>query len=145
MVVAGLVLIAIAGILAAIAIPNFLTAAERAKQKRTAADIRTIATALEAYAMAKGSYPAGNIGDLQGALVPEYTNNLPRLDGWAHELRYEQQGERYAIGSAGKDGTFDRSSLLEYTNGTTENHDCDIVFANGTFVQYPQGMAVGGQ
>lgn len=142
--VGGLVIIAIIGILAAIAIPNLITATERSKQKRTLADIRTVSTALRAYAEEKGSYPTGSIGDLQGALVPAYASTLPRLDGWSHELRYQAQENGYAIGSAGKDGTFDQGSLFDYTHGTTDNFDCDIVFANGAFVQYPQGAVVGG-
>ena len=47
-VVGGFVVVAIIGILAAIAIPNLLTAMQRSEQKRTMADIRTIATAIEA-------------------------------------------------------------------------------------------------
>ncbi|MDQ6799248.1 MAG: prepilin-type N-terminal cleavage/methylation domain-containing protein, partial [Acidobacteriota bacterium] len=39
-----LIVVAIIGILAAIAIPNLLTAMQRSKQKRTMADMRTIAT-----------------------------------------------------------------------------------------------------
>jgi type II secretory pathway pseudopilin PulG len=144
-IVGALVLFAILGILAAIAIPNFLTAMERAKQKRTLADIRSIATSLQAYAEEKDSYPPGNIGDLQGALVPTYTRSLPRIDAWTHELKYEQQANGFALGSPGKDGTFDRGSLLEYTHGTTDHFDCDIVFVNGAFVQYPQGLVAGGE
>ena len=40
-----LIVVAIIGILAAIAIPNLLTAMQRSKQKRSMADIRSIATA----------------------------------------------------------------------------------------------------
>jgi len=40
-----LIVVAIIGILAAIAIPNLLTAMQRARQKRSMADMRTIATA----------------------------------------------------------------------------------------------------
>ena len=60
-----LIVVAIIGILAAIAIPNLLTAMQRAKQKRTMADMRTIATAWEARATdintynAAGASPAG--------------------------------------------------------------------------------------
>src|SRR5438270_13990627 len=43
-------IVAVIGILAAIAIPNLLTAMQRSKQKRTMADMRTIATAWEARA-----------------------------------------------------------------------------------------------
>ncbi len=45
-----LIVVAIIGILAAIAIPNLLTAIQRSKQKRSMADIRSIATAWEARA-----------------------------------------------------------------------------------------------
>src|SRR3989442_14034679 len=53
-----LIVVAIIGILAAIAIPNLLTAMQRSKQKRTMADIRTIATAWEARATDVNRYNA---------------------------------------------------------------------------------------
>ena len=53
-----LIVVAIIGILAAIAIPNLLTAMQRAKQKRTMADMRTIATAWEARATDVNKYTA---------------------------------------------------------------------------------------
>src|SRR5436190_337891 len=56
-VVGGLVLISIIGIVAAIAIPNLLTAMQRSKQARTIADIRTLATAAEAYGTDHHEYP----------------------------------------------------------------------------------------
>ena len=46
-----LIVIAIIGILAAIAIPNLLNAVQRGKQKRTMSDMRALATAVEAYAV----------------------------------------------------------------------------------------------
>src|SRR5688572_19993979 len=48
-VIGGFGLVFVIGILAAIAIPNLLTAQHRSKQARTMADLRTIATAVEAY------------------------------------------------------------------------------------------------
>ena len=56
-----LIVVAIIGILAAIAIPNLLTAMQRSKQKRTMADMRTIATAWEARAT---DISFANAGDL---------------------------------------------------------------------------------
>src|SRR5215831_9815033 len=53
-----LIVIAIIGILAAIAIPNLLNAVQRGKQKRTMSDMRALATAVEAYAVDNSSYPA---------------------------------------------------------------------------------------
>src|ERR1700680_978678 len=86
-----LIVVAIIGILAAIAIPNLLTAMQRSKQKRTMADIRTIATAWEARATDVNRYNASGLtlpaidvsaGELTTYLTPTYVKNLPAKDGW---------------------------------------------------------------
>jgi len=52
-----LIVVAIIGILAAIAIPNFLEAQVRAKVARTKADLNTLNTAIEAYYVDNTDYP----------------------------------------------------------------------------------------
>lgn len=52
-----LIVVAIIAILAAIAVPNFLEAQTRAKVTRAKADLRSVATALESYAIDKAKYP----------------------------------------------------------------------------------------
>jgi prepilin-type N-terminal cleavage/methylation domain-containing protein len=52
-----LIVVLIIAILAAIAVPNFLEAQVRAKVSRAKADMRTLATALEAYAADNLAYP----------------------------------------------------------------------------------------
>lgn len=52
-----LIVVAIIAILAAIAVPNFLEAQTRSKVSRAKADLRTIATALEAYHVDHDGYP----------------------------------------------------------------------------------------
>ena len=52
-----LIVVAIIGILAAIAIPNFLQAQLRAKVTRDKANLKTIATGLELYSVDNGAYP----------------------------------------------------------------------------------------
>ncbi|MCC6545636.1 type II secretion system protein GspG [Candidatus Sumerlaeota bacterium] len=52
-----LIVVAIIAILAAIAVPNFLEAQTRSKVARTQADLRTMATAIEAYRVDNNSYP----------------------------------------------------------------------------------------
>src|SRR3954466_1564992 len=92
--VGGFFVLAIIGILSAIAIPNLLTAMQRSKQKRTMADVRTIATAWEARATDVNKYTAAGAisaitaasnkltqAQLSGALSPTYIKLLPNKDG----------------------------------------------------------------
>jgi general secretion pathway protein G len=57
-----LIVVAIIGILAAIAIPNFLQAQTRAKVARTKADMRTIAIALGTYSVDNNQYAIPSYG-----------------------------------------------------------------------------------
>ncbi len=61
-----LIVVAIIAILAAIAIPNFLEAQVRSKVSRSKADMRTLATALEAYAVEYTKYPIDGSGSGDG-------------------------------------------------------------------------------
>ncbi|GAB4315746.1 MAG: hypothetical protein Kow0059_07950 [Candidatus Sumerlaeia bacterium] len=56
-----LIVVAIIAILAAIAVPNFLEAQVRSKVSRTKADMRSLATAIEAYAVDYNHYPSTRI------------------------------------------------------------------------------------
>ena len=77
-----LIVVAIIGIIAAIAIPNLLNAINRSRQKRTMADMRTIGTGTEAYAVDWSYYP--NTGDsdeditttITGILSPVYIKKI---------------------------------------------------------------------
>jgi type II secretion system protein G len=52
-----LIVVAIIAILAAIAVPNFIEAQTRSKVSRAKADMRTMVTAIEAYAVDNNDYP----------------------------------------------------------------------------------------
>jgi len=73
-----LIVVAIIAILAAIAVPNFLEAQVRAKVSRVRADLRTVATAVEAYAVDLGDYPRNWIGGYQ-LLTPDLTTPIAYL------------------------------------------------------------------
>jgi type II secretion system protein G len=145
-----LIVVAIIGILAAIAIPNLLTAMQRSKQKRTMADMRTIATAWEARATDTNSYSAAGASfawpdasvsgvTLDGKLSPTYIKSLPQKDGWGDVYGFgtTSNGQVYGIRSAGKDNTFTGAS---YTIGGTQAFDCDVVYSNGSFISFPEGI-----
>ncbi|HJQ40419.1 MAG TPA: prepilin-type N-terminal cleavage/methylation domain-containing protein [Thermoanaerobaculia bacterium] len=145
-----LIVVAIIGILAAIAIPNLLTAMQRSKQKRTMADMRSIATAWEARATDTNTYsasgvtiggvsfldPATGIGGLVGQLQPIYIKKLPVTDGWGNGYDIGSTQTQYSLESKGKDGAEDSNT----TATVTTKFDCDIIFADGTFVVYPEGV-----
>ena len=57
-----LIVVAIIAILAAIAVPNFLEAQTRSKVSRVKADMRSVATALEAYCVDNNNYPWPGVG-----------------------------------------------------------------------------------
>ena len=62
-----LIVVAIIGILAAIAVPNFLEAQVRAKVSRAATDLRSIGTGLESYCVDNHHYPPQSGGQGQGS------------------------------------------------------------------------------
>ncbi len=145
-----LIVIAIIGILAAIAIPNLLSAVQRGKQKRTMADMRTLATSIEAYAVDNNNYPSGTcaaglftnnptVTDDSSftALTPTYIANAPKTDGWGHHLYYKTSspGDAYNIASGGRDGSVPTNPKC----GTTTDFNDDIWYSNGTFIQWPEG------
>src|ERR1051326_4375037 len=120
-----LIVVAIIGILAAIAIPNLLTAMQRSKQKRTMADMRSIATAWEARATDTNKYNAAgaisvpsnavSTSQLSGILAPTYIKQLPAKDGWGNgwlfatdqKIGDSTAAQVYMVRSTGKDGKTD--------------------------------------
>ncbi len=143
-----LIVIAIIGILAAIAIPNLLNAVQRGKQKRSMSDIRTMATAVEAYAVDNNVYPSGQctgkfttitqpLNDTSLAvLAPTYIANPVKKDGWSRFFLYNtgSNNQEYGFISLGRDGIVGPNNCT-----TTTNFNDDIVYSNGTFIQWPEG------
>jgi len=151
-----LMVVAIIGILAAIAIPNLINSLQRAKQKRTMVNIRNLATAWEARASDFSKYNAAGINgistpilldDLSKELQPTYIKVMPNRDGWERDLSCyseyamgdDHTANQYLIESSGRDGKYDPTPVL----GPFGNFDCDIIYANGQFLTYPVGA--GGQ
>ena len=130
-----LIVVAIIGIIAAIAIPNLLNAIDRGKQKRTMADLRSIGTSVEAYAVDNNNYPtATDVATLGQAITPVYIKTMPDNDGWNHVFQVEATSNAYTVWSTGKDGIGSTC-----TAGVTQTFNEEICFVNGQFLRYPQG------
>jgi general secretion pathway protein G len=158
--VAGLTLIL------CLAVPNILAERNRSRQKRTMADIRSIATAWEARATDTNSYSIGErpepgvagrvelfealqhvtLEQLAEALEPKYIRKLPREDGWGRtfDIRigaFDDKGNAglYAIRSAGSD---EKPDSAFYEMGLIADYSGDLIFSNGTFIRYPEVSCV---
>ena len=139
-----LIVVAIIGIIAAIAIPNLLNAVNRGRQKRTMADIRSIATAIESYSVDNNFYPKVasaqfDTQDIRQYLEPTYIRRAPQNDGWGTVLHFigdSTNGREYTLWSAARD----KNATLAYTGGPQTSFDSDIVFSNGSFTQWPEGI-----
>jgi general secretion pathway protein G len=135
-----LIVVAIIGIIAAIAIPNLLNAVDRGKQKRTMADLRAIGTACEQYQIDINFYPRNHttltdVENMAQFIEPVYTSRAPRTDGWDWPIQYGSNttGSGYTVRSPGKDG------VTQPVYGDTQNFDCDIIYQNGSFTAKPKG------
>ncbi|HXI12325.1 MAG TPA: prepilin-type N-terminal cleavage/methylation domain-containing protein [Thermoanaerobaculia bacterium] len=153
-----LIVVAIIGILAAIAIPNLITAMQRSKQKRTMADMRGIATAWEARATDTNGYSAAGYTvpsatytttNLISILTPTYIRTLPKKDGWGNDWTFNAdatigttgntRAQTYMVRSGGRNGALEATTI----EGATTNFDCDIVYSGGSFITYPEGVQQG--
>jgi general secretion pathway protein G len=152
-----LIVIAIIGILAGILIPNLLDAMQKAKQKRTVADMRITGTAMFSWlsdqvgAAAAGAtatsidlsqYKAITLTDLSTLLVPAYIERVSELDGWKNPYSYYldpinvQSTHVMLIGSGGRDNS---TIAGTYTVNGFEptDYDQDVIWADGFFVRWP--------
>jgi general secretion pathway protein G len=130
-----LIVVAIIGIIAAIAIPNLLNAVDKGKQKRTMADLRAIGTAVEAYSVDHASYPnAVTLPAIKAVTDPIFFNAMPLIDGWSNAFQADSSSTSYTIFSQGKDG-----SGTNCPPGVTSTFNEEICFVNGRFQRYPEG------
>ena len=146
-----LIVVAVIGIIFAIAIVNLVNAIQRAKQKRTMGDLKNLATALESYSTDHNFYPSSAaftlpsglslpgspLGATASVLSPTYIRVTPLVDGWNSWFLYATNATRtdYALQSCGADGTPDSGPI----RGPTNDFNADIVLVDGAFVQYPDG------
>ncbi len=131
-----LIVVAIIGIIAAIAIPNLLNAIDRGKQKRTMADLRSVGTAVESYSIDNNVYPvAAAMSTLEPFIEPVYIRTAPLTDGWTRTFQVSATIGEYTVCSGGKDG----GTCTTDGAGATQSFNSSITFTSGQFVQWPEG------
>lgn len=149
-----LIVVAIIGIIAALLIPNFLDALQKAKQKRTVADARNVGTAMMSWltdqvgaAAAGASYdlsgvPSQSPSSLAAVLSPQYIQRVPDEDGWKAQFAYGLNLDNFTaevmyVASGGRDLS---PPALNGDSGPFDPtlYDEDIVWADGYFLRWPQ-------
>jgi type II secretion system protein G len=141
-----LIVVAIIGIIAAIAIPNLLNAIQRGKQKRTMADMRAIGTAVEAFAVDNNKYPdsASSVTVITDDVEPIYIKKVPTADGWQQAFDYVSSpptaAQSYSIQSWGKNRSQEAACDAGSYKGITTNFNNDICFSQGSFTMFPEGI-----
>lgn len=161
-----LIVVAIIGILAALLIPNAMTALQRAKVRGTQSDIAQISSWIAEYITDKAT-PFTQTGDISTAmntaLVPMYTKTLPTTDQWGTKLKvytgtnvtgnYGLTGavsDDFLVASYGRGGVVEawtyNASTPEagyYSISTSADFDKDLVNFNGQFIRGPRSGTAG--
>jgi prepilin-type N-terminal cleavage/methylation domain-containing protein len=163
-----LISVAIIGLLAAMFVPNALTAIHKSKQKSTMRDVRTIAVAITDYVTDNGSAPAQN-GTYDGssafynAMSPFYVKILPLNDKWGTGYRVwcgsaaaeygisDALSDDFLVASFGRDKTqesfvFDGESLGAglFQVSSLSDFDKDLIMWNGIWIRYPRAGSSSG-
>jgi type II secretion system protein G len=163
-----LIVVAILGILAALLIPNAITAIQKAKQKSTMKDITVISTAVTDYVTDNGQTPTqdGNYdatATFYDALSPFYVKVLPINDQWGTNfMAYcgtACDGNYGISGAAGDDfviASYGRAGALEsftfdindpeaglFVVNQAAHFNRDLVMWNGSWIRAPRTAATG--
>jgi type II secretion system protein G len=160
-----LIVVAIIGILAALLIPNAMTALQKAKVRGTQKDISSIATAIASYITDKGTpFVANGTIDatVKSGLSPMHLKVLPLNDQWGTAFKVytgtncNQYGitgsvtDDFLVASYGRDATLESWTYNPatpegglYTISSTVDFNKDLVNLDGSFVRGPRAGVSG--
>lgn len=96
-----MVVVIIIGILAAVAIPQFVGQTDKAKEKAAKADLKMIGNALEMYYNENNDYPSALSG-----LSPDYLKKVPSKSPWNTDYDYTKNSRTsFTLSVANSAGT----------------------------------------
>lgn len=132
-----LIVVAIIGIIAAIAVVNFRGALDRSRQTKTMAAMRNMASAINAYQSDHSVLPpdGSTASQLATLLRGGVYNTVEARDGWLNDLVYSTNASQYTLRSYGSDGV---NGPGDITRGTRDRFDYDIVLTDGSFTNSPE-------
>jgi len=104
-----LVVIAIIGILAAIAIPSLSGATQKSKVAKAQADLRTLESAITMYYVEENTYPT----NLQALVTKEYIKRVPK-DPWDMDYQYYSATGMVCVLRSAANGITDSKALFSY-------------------------------
>jgi len=134
-----LIVCAVIGLIAAIAIPNLVNAIQRGRQSRTVGDLRGLATAVAMYQQDYAKFPVASsfvpLDDVEDAIMP-YMGSVTKIDGWQRPFMYRSDGDNYTLVSYGMNAVVDQP----WTTGPIHYFDDDLVIEGGSFRQWPEGV-----
>ena len=136
-----LIVVAIIGIIAAIAIPNLLVALQKGKQKATMGDMKSIGTAIESYITDWSFAPQTDFATLTSAtyFIPFYIKVLPDRDAWGTIFNYVYLADLYSVVSGGRDKSAgDPAFNVLYDVTRLSDFNQDICYSNGIFTAGPR-------
>lgn len=135
-----LIVVAIIGIIAAIAVPQLMDYIQRSRCERTEADARTIATALGAYYNDYDKYPATGVATMISCLESGYLENVVPVDGWNNPWVYTAVAvggapdQNYSLQSYAKDNAAGPYAAKDEINPNDPmRHAYDVVIFVGKF------------
>lgn len=127
-----LIVVAIIGIIATIAVPQLMNALDRGRQKRTMADMRNIASANGTYRVDWNTYVT--VGS--GSLEPDYMQTVPAEDGWGNGWVGDTAAvDTHCLESGGADGV-SGAATLPWLDSDQE-YDPSLTLQDGQFLQAP--------
>jgi len=132
-----LIVVAIIGIIAAIAIPALQVAMDKSKQRATMADMRSVGQACQIYQVDESIFPANATPSATLVVILQgyIKNSLPAKDKWSHAFSYTSDSSTwYSLESFGKDG-IDGIDIIPANKLRFEQ---DLVYASGHFTASPE-------
>jgi type II secretion system protein G len=144
-----LIVIAIIGIIAAIAIPNLMLALQRGRQKATMSEIKAAGTAIMSYMVDYSFAPQTasflGIDSAVANFTPYYMQKLVSQDGWGNYWEYARgavatpERDLFTLGSSSRDAIFSGFAQVGmYICYTLNDYNYDILYHNGIFVYGPK-------